>query len=633
MIVYKNNKIGFQEDIINGVIANRLDQLLKLHHIHKESIGEYRSWENSLKTMANIISSREIDDDVDIALEYQIPFTSKRIDFMLAGTKDGSSDSIVIVELKQWENCTPTKREYVVKTFVGGGERDVAHPSQQAYSYAKLIENFNQSIRENQVALVPCAYLHNFKEANRGNICHNLYKDVLNESPVFLQNDGTKLENFISKYIAHKAKRDLFSIVENGKLKPSKSLQDAVGSVLEGKEEFEMIDEQQVAYATVLKLVELSLDSDKKSTVIVQGGPGTGKSVIAINLLAKIIKKGFSCVYTSKNSAPRTTFSNSFVRGGCYKVGYLKGLFKGSGSFINAKKNKYDCILVDEAHRLNLKSGLYSNEGENQIKEIINASKVSVFFIDEDQIVSMKDIGRIDEIQKQAKALGSMVYSSDSLKLTSQFRCNGSDGYLAFLDDVLQIRATANQSFSDYDYDIRIFSNPCEMREELRRHNQNNKARMIAGYCYPWKSKKDKSQYDIFLKEGFKAQWNFTTEDFATDPDSFEQVGCIHSTQGLEFDYVGVIIGLDLRYDKENGKVITDYTKRAKSDITIKGVRTDEDRRLADRIIRNTYRTLLTRGQKGCFVYCQDSALSDYIKERLEEKKELNVEIERLICK
>lgn len=630
MIVYEGSKKSFQDDINNGMIADRLDSLFRYLGITKESRAEYISWKNSLSVINSIISNRAIDDDVRVALEYQIPLTSKRVDFMIAGS-DGVNDNVVIIELKQWENCKATQRECVVIAFTGGAEREVAHPSQQAYSYSKLIENFNESVRDNAVNLIPCAFLHNYKEENRNSICNERYEDVIKEAPVFLQHDGTKLSDFIASKVKTKSEKNLFDIIENGKLKPSKSLQDVVGSVLNGNTSFEMIDEQQVAYATVLKLVELSITDERKSTIIVQGGPGTGKSVIAINLLAKIINSGFSCVYTTKNSAPRFTFSQSLIRNGRYTIGYLKGLFKGSGSFYDAKANTFDCILVDEAHRLKLKSGMYGNLGENQIKEIINAAKISVFFIDEDQIVTTDDIGRVGEIKKQAEALGSKVYCSESLRLTSQFRCNGSDGYLAFLDDVLEIRKTANQSFSEYDYDIRIFDNPTLMREELRKHNQNNKARMIAGYCYPWLSKNDKSKFDIVLPDGFNVQWNFTTNSFATDPSSFDQVGCIHSTQGLEFDYVGIIMGLDIYYS--NGHVRTNYKKRAKTDKSIKGIRTEEDRILADKIIRNTYKTLLSRGQKGCFIYCEDKELSNYFKKKLSIARELNREIEKYSTK
>lgn len=613
MIVYSGSKLQFQKDVINGAIANRLDELFVQFGIGRESRAEFNSWVSSLPRISLIISDRRIPDDVQVALEYQIPLTSKRVDFMIAGN-DGAKDNVVIVELKQWESCTATSRENVVIAYTGGAEREVAHPSQQAYSYAKLIEHFNESIRENSIGLVPCAYLHNYKEEFRSSICHPKYNVAISDAPIFLQEDGDKLSDYISKHILRPADKDLFDIIEHGKLKPSKSLQETVGSILNGNEEFDMIDEQLVAYSTVLKLVENAARDSKKHTIIVQGGPGTGKSVIAINLLAKILNAGYSCAYVTKNGAPRYTFSESLIKGR-HSLGFLKGLFKGSGSFYETPTDTFDCLLTDEAHRLNLKSGLYSNLGENQVAEIINASRISVFFVDEDQIVTMKDIGRVSEIKKQADRLGSTVHHSDSLKLTSQFRCNGSDSYLAFLDDLLGIRNTANAFNFDLDYDIRVFDNAAQMREELRKYNDKNKARMIAGYCYPWDSKRDKTKNDIILEGGFAAQWNFDTNTFATAPTSFEQVGCIHSTQGLEFDYVGIIIGKDMRF--VDGRVITDYKKRDSHDKTIQGVRTEEDKALADRIIRNTYKTLLSRGQKGCFVYCEDKALAEHIRKRL----------------
>ena len=613
MIVYSGNKESFQRDLINGVIASKIEVLFSSLGIPRESRAEYRSWENSLPKIGMIISNRKIDDDVQVALEYQIPLTSKRVDFMIGGN-DGVRNNVVIVELKQWETCRATTRENVVKAFTGGAERDVPHPSQQAYSYAKLIENFNEAVRENDIGLIPCAFLHNYKEENRDQICNIRYKEALSDAPVFLKEDGYGLSEFISRYVPKPAKKNLFEILENGKLRPSKSLQEEVGRILNGNTEFDMIDEQLVAYSTILKLVENSVNDSKKHTIIVQGGPGTGKSVIAINLLAKIINNGFSCAYVTKTSAPRYTFSESLIKGK-HKLSYLRGLFKSAGTCYKLNADTYTCLLCDEAHRLTAKSGIYSNLGENQVKEIINASRISVFFVDEGQIVHVRDIGTIDEIKKQAEALGAIVHCNDSLKLTSQFRCNGSDGYIAFLDDVLQIRHTANYSYFDLDYDIEVFDDACEMRDALRTKNTNNKARMIAGYCYPWLSQNDKSKMDIILPGGFKAQWNFTTEQFATDPDSFEQVGCIHSTQGLEFEYVGIIIGLDMVY--KNNEVVTDYTKRDRRDSSIPRGKTQEDRVLADKIIRNTYKTLLSRGQKGCYIYCQDNALRDYIKKRL----------------
>lgn len=618
MIVYEGTKLSFQRDVMNGTIARNIDELFKRLYIPRGQIAEFRSWENSLPRMGLILGDSRIPDQSQVAIEYQIPLTSKRVDFMIGG-RDGENENIVVIELKQWEKCTATSRESVVKAYTGGALRDVVHPSQQVYSYAKLIENFNESVRENNISLIPCAYLHNYKETYKNQIFHHKYNDVIKEAPVFLQEDSEELQDFIAKFIKEPSNKKLFDIIENGKLKPSKSLQDSVGAILDGKQEFIMIEEQQVAYATILKLVQNTISNDEKHTIIVQGGPGTGKSVIAINLLAKILNNGFSCFYVTKTSAPRTTFAKSLVRGK-HTLSYLRGLFKSSGTFYDTPSNTFDCLLVDEAHRLNAKSGLFGNFGENQIKEIINACKISVFFIDEDQIISTRDIGSVKEIKKWAKKLCSKVHYGDNLKLLSQFRCNGSDGYLAFLDDVLEIRHTANYDWFDFDYDIQFFDEPSKMKEALRKTNINNKSRMIAGYCYPWNSKNDKTQYDIELEGGFKAQWNFTTDQWATDPDSFEQVGCIHSAQGLEFDYVGIIIGTDMRY--ENGKVITDYTRRDKNDATIKGLRTGNNEELADRIIRNTYKTLLSRGQKGCYVYCEDKALGEYLATRCDRAKE-----------
>ena len=167
------------------------------------------------------------------------------------------------------------------------------------------------------------------------------------------------------------------------------------------------------------------------------------------------------------------------------------------------------------------------------------------------------------------------------------------------------------------------------MREVLRPLNVNNKARMIAGYCYEWVTKNKTyidDLYDINIGD-FHAKWNFDTNKFAVDPNSFEQVGCIHSTQGLEFDYVGIIIGKDLIY--RHGIIMTNKDAVAKSDSS-SGVRKCNDHMLCNKIIRNTYRTLLSRGQKGCFVYCEDEALRDYLKERIKLCQEYHKKITKL---
>lgn len=282
--------------------------------------------------------------------------------------------------------------------------------------------------------------------------------------------------------------------------------------------------------------------------------------------------------------------------------------------------NSFNCLIVDEAHRLNEKSGMFSHLGENQIKEIIKASKLSIFFVDEDQKVTLKDIGDKEEIRRWAVEMKAEVIE---LSLESQFRCNGSDGYLAWLDNTLQIRETANETMETRDYDFRVVANPAELHELIRHKNkEKNKARMVAGYCWKWISKQNPLLRDIVIGN-YKATWNLESDGQAwiIKPDSVNEVGCIHTCQGLEVDYIGVIIGPDLIV--RNGTVITQPSERASSDKSISGwrARLRENPVIAntrlDAIIKNTYRTLMTRGQKGCYVYFVDEETRQFFANRI----------------
>lgn len=380
-----------------------------------------------------------------------------------------------------------------------------------------------------------------------------------------------------------------------------------------------MLDEQKVVYEEIIKTATKCMADLKKRTVIVKGGPGTGKTVVAINLLSKLTNEGMFVQYTSKNSAPRYVYTKKLTG---YKKNSISNMFKGSGSYIEAQPNIVDTIICDEGHRLTAKTQLGPKvAGENQIKEIINAALCSVFFIDERQRVTLSDIGSVDEIKKWADSMNSEV---TEMELLSQFRCNGSDGYLAWIDDVLEIRETANPDMKEIDYDIRIVDSPFEMRDLIVERNKiNNKSRLLAGYCWNWikEGQNDTDCHDIKIGD-FEMSWNLkNTTTFAIDENSIDEIGCIHTSQGLDFDYVGVIIGDDMRF--EDGHVITDASKRASTDQSLKGIKKmqkedpDKARKEADEIIKNTYRTLMTRGMKGCYVYCTDPKLAEYLKKRV----------------
>ena len=620
MIVYSGTKYDFLISVEEDSIATEIeDNIYKKMH-RRTAQNEFRSWENSLEYMYKVLNDKTIPDNSGIAIEYNIPQTSKRVDFIISGYNEKKDPNVVIIELKQWDKVNVVDgQDALVETYTGNALRKVVHPSYQAWSYAAMIYDYNQNVQLGNIQLHPCAYMHNYRKSNPEKLEGNQYIEYVEEAPLFARGEVSKLREFIKASVKIGDDKQLLYDIDNGKIKPSKSLQDSIKSMIEGNQEFIMLDDQKVVYEEILKTALLCMNDQKKRTVIVKGGPGTGKTVVAINLLAKLTNEGYFVQYTSKNSAPRNVYAKKLTG---HKKSSINNMFKGSGSYVEAEQNIVDVIICDEAHRLNDKSGMFHNLGENQIKEIIDASLCSVFFIDESQRVTLSDIGTVSEIHKWAEQEDSEIIE---MELLSQFRCNGSDGYLAWLDEVLEIRETANWDMKDIDYDIRIVDSPNEVRDLIiERNKPSNRARILAGYCWPWikAGQNDTNVHDIKIGD-FEMSWNLgNTSTFAIDESSVNEIGCIHTSQGLEFDYAGVIIGDDMRY--EDGRIVTDFTKRAKTDQSLKGIKKlyKENPELAlkeaDEIIKNTYRTLMTRGMKGCYVYCTDKNLAEYLKECLE---------------
>ncbi|MDO3695720.1 DUF2075 domain-containing protein [Wenyingzhuangia sp. chi5] len=618
MIVYNKTKEDFSNDILTNDIGNIITSHILEKTGNKVSPNEIRSFENSLSYMERVVSDPTIPIDCGISIEYHLPQTSKRVDFIITG-KDGDQENVIIIELKQWQHADITAKDGVVKTRFQFGESETSHPSYQAWSYAALLTSFNATVDEESISLYPCAYLHNYVPDN--NITNEFYSYYIDKAPVFLKPDAVKLREFIKKYIKQGDDSNIMFRIDNGKIKPTKSLADSLKSMIKGNKEFIMIDDQKVVYETALQLA-LQSHEKNKNVLIVEGGPGTGKSVVAINLLVELNRRGKMSQYVTKTSAPRDVYFEKLK--GQKRMTELKSLFVGSGTFINAPENVINTLIIDEAHRLTEKTG-FLKRGDNQIKEILNSSLSSVFFIDENQRVSVDDYGEVYVIEELAKKLGITVHKQ---KLESQFRCNGSDGYLAWVDHILQIKETANYDLSslDYEFDFKIFDDPKKLQEAIYKKNEiNNKARLVAGYCWKWDSKKDPSAYDFKEEEfGFNMRWNMTDYGgkWIIDPNSVSEIGCIHTAQGLEVDYVGVIIGNDLIV--RDGKVLVNQSERDSGDRTVfgwkKGIKENPDywKPLLKTIVKNTYRTLMTRGMKGCYIYCSDPETSRYFKKMCE---------------
>lgn len=608
MIVYHATKTGFCQDVATGGIDDLILDRMRSALGMGVSRSEMQSWQNSLLHMHLVLSDPEIPEDAGVGIEYQIPQTSKRIDVLVSGQSDEPLDHAVIVELKQWESAEPTPMDGIVRTVIGGAPRDTAHPSYQAWSYAELLRGFNTAVYEGEVALHPCAFLHNYRAP--GALTAQIYEPWLTEAPLFAKGEVERLRAFIKKWIRYGDRSEIILRIDGGMIRPSKSLADSLAALMKGNREFTMIDEQKLVYEKAIHLVRTT-PSGQKRVLIVHGGPGTGKSVVAVNLLVALTQDRELVQYVTKNAAPRAVYEGKLT--GTMSRTRYSNLFRGSGAFTVCESGEFKALIVDEAHRLNEKSGLYQNLGDNQIKELIHAADVTVFFLDEDQRVTLQDIGSRDEIVHWARKLDAEV---EEMALLSQFRCNGSDGYISWIDHVLGIRETAHTDLStlDFDYDFRVLNSPNEVRRLIEERNRDtNRSRMVAGYCWDWRSRKKPEAWDVEIPEhDFRMRWNLTEHGsgWLAHPDSISEIGCIHTCQGLELDYVGVVIGEDLVV--RDGQVVTQPEKRSRHDKSIRGWKTrlrhDREETLAATrmIILNTYRTLMTRGLKGCYVYAVD---------------------------
>lgn len=494
-----------------------------------------------------------------------------------------------------------------------------------------MLKHYNEAVIEGNFLIQPCAFLHNYELKEGDALLDEKYASYVEWAPVFAKGEIGKLRNFIRQYIHYGDQKKALYCIENGRITPSKMLQDSLKKMLQGNQEFVLLDRQFSVYEKGLYFAQKSYADQKKRVLIVKGGPGTGKSVVAIQLLVTLMSQNehnkipLNTVYVTKNDNPRYVYMSKLQ--GEYTKTYIKNLFKGAqGTFVNSEENTFDVIVCDEAHRLMKNSGRFYPGSHSQIEDIIHAAECSIFFIDEYQKICLDDYGSVEHIVDVAKAYGAEY---EIMELESQFRCNGSDAYLKWLEDVLEMNSNANANDMGVNYDFRVVDTPNEVCSLIERLNRkNDRSRVVAGYCWNWKKegRRNKNVYDIEIGGyDFRRSWNIPTGTWAIDKGSVEQIGCIHTCQGLEFDYVGVIIGNDLRY--EEGRIITDYTKRAKTDQSLRGIRKmyreDPQDALsqAEEIIKNTYRVLLSRGMKGCYVYCEDKKLAEYLKQRLEKCK------------
>lgn len=622
MIIYNATVNTFLRDC--GLIApfqNTIAQRIKDESAKRgyplNNTHETDAWTSSLPEVAKSLLSPLIDKDIGVAVEYKLSTSKERVDFLLYGKNNDGKMSVVIIELKQWSyTIKESKLPGHVYTFGGGGrEDDYWHPSVQALHYAETIRYFDEFAYQNGVDLEACSYLHNLLYG--GIIQDPVRFPVVIEAPAFISGDAKKVTDFIHKYIT-KPDPNLLYEIDGSRIVPSKAFSEMLASALKGNPMMTCDREQYYSITRVVEEVNDSIHTGQKKTIIIKGGPGTGKSVVAVNILGKLIHpddgnpRAKAC-YLTANFTPRTVMSEDLIQNDYKKVA-IKDLFKSTGMLKSVGANEYDCILVDEAHRLqSWKFGTGVKRDVNFLQKIIESSLVNVFFIDVDQKIGAEDYVTIDKIRNFAHLLGSEVIEGVNLSLTSQFRCSGGTDYISFLNDFLGYRPGLTK-YHPGKYEFKVCKTPKELVEIIKKKQEKygTGARLMAGYTHTWLSEDDPTKIDFDYGPDCLLSWNLKSiHSFANDASQLDRVGCIHTVQGVDLQYAGVIIGKDLTY--REGKLC--FNKEENCDPKTR-IRTSPDDK-AELYIRNTYKVLLTRGIQGTFVYCEDQALNDYLQSRI----------------
>jgi uncharacterized protein len=620
MQLFAGSSETFIDDAVQKRIAERLGDAFYDYYRFRASASEFTSWRNSLSALAHQLRYSGARDH-GVVLEMQLPLSSARLDAFVFGLAPGGADSAVLVELKQWTEVAPSEFDDCVETFVGGGVRRVLHPCAQARSYAQYLRDMHTAFHPGPggIAIAPCAWLHNMHPGAAGVLTGTAFEPLLREVPLFLSHDADTLRDMFAQTVGGGHGVAVMDRALAGKHAPSRKLLEETAAMVRGEPRYHLIDDQIIAYNAVLAMVRRAQkDKRDKAVVVVKGGPGTGKSVIAINLLGTLSARQVNVQHATGSKA----FTENLWR---VLGSRSKAQIRYFNNFGQTPTNGVDVILADEAHRVRASSNHRFTPKDRksdraQIDELIDAAKVSVFFIDDHQAVRPDEVGSTALIHEAAARHEARF---ESIDLRTQFRCAGSDEYIDWVDQLLEIRKTGIATFPREVFDVELLDDPSALEARvLERSREGYSARLMAGFCWPWSDPDAAGNLvnDVSIGD-FQRPWNAkhdarklakgipTAQFWATDAGGAGQVGCIYTAQGFEFDYAGIIWGPDL--------VIRNGTwagqPSASRDHMVK-IRSGA--RFTD-IVKNAYRVLLTRGMRGCYICILDDETREYVAKRL----------------
>ncbi len=632
MRLYSGSSRQFIEDTIQNQIAEKLRLAFFREFRFNPSQSEIQSWRNSLRAVCQVFQYAELTDH-GVILEYRLPLTSKRLDCLVCGQDRSIKDQAVMVELKQWDKCEPAESDNELLTWVGGGKREVLHPSVQVGQYKMYLEDTHTAFYEtdNPVQLSACTYLHNYNYYSEDALRDPKFNRTLQEFPMFTADDVKEFTGYLQKRLDKGQGLDVLKRIEESKYRPSKKLMDHVGSIIKGKSEYVLLDEQLVVYDKVFAEARKGFHDKQQTALIVKGGPGTGKSVIAINLMADLLLQGYNAHYATGSRAFTQTLRKIIGQRGSAQFKYFN-------SYGQAEGNAVDVLIADESHRIRVTSNSRftpreKRSGVPQIQELLQASKVAVFLIDDNQVVRPNEIGSAAYIRAEAEKRGSKTYE---YQLEAQFRCQGSDAFVNWVNNTLGIERTAHVIWEGDDrFDFRIVESPVALEAAIREKvKEGHTGRVVAGFCWEWSlPRPDGTLIDDVVIGDYRRPWDAKPEAkrlaagippaelWAYDPNGIDQIGCVYTAQGFEFDYVGVIFGPDLVYNFEAQgwegqpkRSADSVVKRAKENFTD--------------LVKNTYRVLLSRGMQGCYMYFMDKDTERFFKSRIEHASKTLIENE-----
>ncbi|ARF76145.1 ATP-binding protein [Kitasatospora albolonga] len=601
---------------LSGGLFLRLADRFVQEHGYRPSVSEARSWERSLPALMNVLLEAGLG-EVTALLEYGLPLTSKRADVVLAGVHPKTGEpSYVVVELKQWSQATPEEGEPSL-CRVDAYSNPVLNPIEQVRGYCDYLVAFNGALANHPQRVSGVAYLHNATEFGIAGLTE---VGLSERGSLFSEERRGEFIRFLEQRLAPVNGAAAADELLAGKVGPSKQLMAVAADEVRDREQFVLLDEQRVAYESVMGAVRRAAQADRKEVIVVAGGPGTGKSVIALSLLGELYRQGRTALHATGSQS----FTKTMRKVAGARKREVQDLFKYFNSFMTAERNALDVIICDEAHRMRKTSAnrytpAAHRSDRPQVDELIDAARVPVFLLDEHQIVRPGEMGNVSQIRQAAEAKG---LACTVIHLDSQFRCGGSDAYLRWVLRLLGLDPGGPVDWQPDDrMQLMVAETPAEMESFLDgKRALGYGARMSAGYCWKWTKETPPGQAlpaDVVIGD-WERPWNVFGDRsvagappsalWATDPAGFGQVGCVYTAQGFEYDWSGVIIGPDLVW--RNGRWETD---RAQSeDPVFKRSTPDEE---VDLLIRNTYKVLLTRGMIGTVIYSTDAQTRDKLRE------------------